>query len=239
MIHIIPNVKKIEELGGVITKKAVCYAVMDDKRLASALEKLPYDKDGIMVAIDLTGGSSERYELWIREDGIQIVAEQASGAFYAIQTLRQIWEQDEIPCLHIEDNPDYTYRGFYHDVTRGKVPTVATIKALIDRMAYYKLNSLQLYVEHTFEFEECKELNAKTGCLTKAEIEEIGAYCAHNFIEFIPSLSTFGHMYDILQQEKYQHLRVLKDFEVKENVWDSRMRHHTINPLNPESIEVV
>jgi N-acetyl-beta-hexosaminidase len=67
---------------------------------------------------------------------------------------------------------------------------VATLKSLIDQMAYYKLNSLQLYVEHTFEFEEYKDLNEKLGYLSKEEIKEIDAYCEENFIEFIPSLST-------------------------------------------------
>ena len=59
--------------------------------------------------------------------------------------------EEQVPCLHIKDKPDFKYRGFYQDVTRGKIPTVDTIKKLIDTMAYYKLNSLQLYVEHVFE----------------------------------------------------------------------------------------
>ena len=73
---------------------------------------------------------------------VKIQAESPAGAFYAIQTLRQILKEETVPCLHIKDRPDFKYRGFYQDVTRGKIPTVATLKKLIDDMAYYKLSFL-------------------------------------------------------------------------------------------------
>ena len=106
-------------------------------------------------------------------------------------------------------------------------------------MAYYKLNSLQLYVEHTFEFEEYKQLRNTTGCLTKEALLEIGAYCKENFIDFIPSLSAFGHLYELLEQPQYRHLQVLKDFDASSNFWENRMMHHTIDPENPESIALI
>ena len=204
-MNLIPSVKVLKERNGFLKTKAVTYKKENlDTRLVSALAKLPYAEDGALVEICITGNSGENYELWIQENDIKIQADGVAGAFYAIQTLRQIFKQDVIPCLYIKDYPDFSYRGFYHDVTRGRVPTVDAIKKLIDRMVYYKLNSLQLYVEHVFEFEECKELNEKTGYLTKEEMLEIGRYCKENFVEFIPSLSTFGHMYEILEQEQYQ-----------------------------------
>ena len=177
--------------------------------------------------------------MWEETNAIRIVADSAAGAFYAIQTLRQLYLCDNVPCVYIQDAPDFGYRGFYHDVTRGKVPTVESVKELIDLMAYYKLNSLQLYIEHTFPFKECKDLIESTGYLTPEEIKEIDAYCQENFIEFIPSLSTFGHLYELLQQPKYHHLRVRKNHSQNPNFWRSRMRHHTIDPLQPESIEVI
>ena len=241
MLHIIPEVKKMEYLPGFFDKKGVFCADALDWRLATALEKLPYDRAGAKLEICLEGSSGEAYELWIDTDAVRIKADSAAGAFYAIQTLRQIFRHDRIPCLHIQDQPDFAYRGFYHDVTRGKVPTVNTTKELIDLMAYYKLNSLQLYVEHSFEFEEYREVIASTGFLTKDDLREIGQYCQQNFIEFIPSLSTFGHLYELLQQEQYQHLRALKEYTAAEepNFWRARMIHHTIDPHDPESLELI
>ncbi len=209
-----------------------------DERVLVALTRLPYDASGAELTINISGNGGEGYELTIDASQIAICADSAAGAFYAVQTLRQIFTHDQIPCLYIQDKPDFPYRGFYHDVTRGKIPTVETIKALIDTMAYYKLNSLQLYVEHTFPFEEYKAINEQFGYLTSDDIKEIGAYCKQNFIEFIPSLSTFGHLFELLNQEEYKHLRVLKDYE-SENFWSSRMRRHTIDPLQPESLSII
>lgn len=240
MLNIIPRVKTLEIKNGFLGKKAIFYnGITVDDRLLSALSHLPYDKTGIKVDICVTGDTGEEYELWIDEDAVNIKAAGSAGAFYAIQTLRQIFKHEQVPCLYIKDKPDFSYRGFYHDVTRGKVPTVATVKKLVDMMAYYKLNSLQLYVEHTFEFEECKQLNESMGYLTGEEIEEIDDYCKQNFVEFIPSLSTFGHLYELLEQDAYKHLRVRKDFKEVPNFWNSRMAHHTIDPLHPDSIEVI
>ena len=240
MIHLIPSVKHQEIRNGILGKKAINYKKTGyDERILLALEKLPYDDDGARLDIEIEDGSGEGYELQIDKDNILVKANGSAGAFYAIQTLRQIFKNDKVPCMFIQDEPDFEYRGFYHDVTRGKVPTVDTLKHLIDEMAYYKLNSLQLYVEHTFEFEETKEIIKKTGCLSKEEILELERHCHNNFIEFIPSLSTFGHLYELLEQEPYQHLRVVKEFEKKCNFWRARMEHHTIDPLNPESIEII
>ena len=240
MLHLIPAVKKLTTENTCFTKQGICYESDGlDLRLLAALKKLPYDPAGAMLTLSIGDGAEERYTLSIREDAVHITAPGPAGAFYAIQTLRQIFTHSQIPCLTIEDAPDFPYRGFYHDVTRGKIPTVETIKQLIDQMAYYKLNSLQLYVEHSFAFKEYAQLNPIYGCLTQEDLLEIGAYCRENFIEFIPSLSSFGHLYELLEQPQYRHLRVLTDLPTAPNFWYSRMLHHTINPEKPESIDVI
>lgn len=239
MIHLIPQVKSLALNNGFLKKKAIFYnAPCGDNRLIAALEKLGNEKDGTPLTLEV-GAEGEGYELWVEENAIRIKGEGPAGAFYAIQTLRQLFAHDEVPCLHIKDEPDFAYRGFYHDATRGKVPTVENMKWLIDQMAYYKMNSLQLYVEHVYEFEETKDLIGETGYLSAAELKELDAYCKENFIEFIPSLSTFGHLFELLNQKKYSHLKVMKGYEAKPNRWVDRMGHHTIDPLQEESIEVV
>lgn len=240
MIHLIPSVKKLTLGAGALARKAVCCGDVNlDSRILAAVRKLPCDSAGVPLQITVAGETGEGYVLDIEEDAVSIVSEGPAGAFYAVQTLRQLFARETVPCLHIEDKPDFAHRGFYHDATRGKIPSVETLKQLIDRMAYYKLNSLQLYVEHTFAFEEYRQLHETTGCLTKEELLQIGDYCRENFIEFIPSLSTFGHLYELLELPQYRHLRVLKDFEAPRNFWASRMAHHTIDPENPESIALI
>ena len=87
--------------------------------------------------------------------------------------------------------------------------------------------------------EEYGDLIRSTGYLTKDEIRQLDRYCQDNFIEFIPSLSTFGHLYELLEREDYKHLRVKKGERSDPNFWRGRMRHHTIDPREPDSIKVI
>lgn len=240
MIKLIPQVKFIEIKDGYLANKSLNISNLNcDSRLIDALSLFDKSTDGTTVSIEIIDLNKEEYELTITADSIIIKAGDSAGAFYAIQTLKQIFKEEHVPCLHIADKPDFEYRGFYHDVSRGKIPTVETIKNLIDNLAYYKKNSLQLYVEHTFELEEYKDIIEHTGYLTKQEIREIDAYCKSNFIDFIPSLATFGHLYELLQQDKYKHLRIFKDFVPYSNFWYGRMIHHTVSPLVNEGFELV
>ncbi len=241
MLHLIPKVKRLEIKEGYLLNKAIfCDTAGLDERLVSMLGALSADESGTPLVFSVgEDAQDESYTLSVGEREIRIAAPGVRGAFYAIQTLRQLFTEERVPCLYIEDKPDFAYRGFYHDVTRGKVPTLPTLKALVDRMVYLKMNSLQLYVEHAYPFEECREIAERWGAITPQELCELDAYCRERFVDFIPSLATFGHMYEILRKEPYRHLRVLSDFEETHNFRIERMRHHTINPEHPESFGVV
>ena len=209
-----------------------------DKRIKRVLDMLPTSPEGAEIDINISDGEGEAYS--IRIDGkVTVCAANAHSAFMAIQTLRQIFAQGAAPQLYIEDAPDFKYRGFYHDISRGKIPNVNTIKKLIDTMAYYKLNSLQLYVEHTYPFAETADINEQKGYITPEELRELDDYCYQNFIEFIPSLSTFGHMYEILRQEKHSHLKMCQESSQEGICFYPRMIHHTVNPTLDESEALV
>lgn len=239
-MHLLPKPQKIELHEGFLTGNAFCIKnSCHDPRIANALKILPSSDAGIHLEISDCSKACEGYTLTIEPQKVTIVGNSAAGAFYGIQTLRQLLENDKIPCLTITDFPGFSYRGFYHDITRGKIPTLDTLKALIDQMAYCKMNSLQLYVEHTFPFREFDKYVEKNGYLTPEEIKELDDYCYNNFIEFIPSIATFGHLYELLQQEKYKELQELENFEEDQLYWYQRMAHHTINPTDERSIEII
>lgn len=239
MLKLIPAVKELQLHEGYLRKKAIFFETCPDPRLEKALKKLPCEVSGVPVTVVVSGDGSESYSLTVEENAITIRGESAAGAFYGIQTLRQLFRHERVPCLHIQDQPDFSVRGWYHDITRGRIPTVDTLKSLIDDMAYYKLNQLQLYVEHVFPFRETADLVKKTGCITAEELKELEDYCEENFIEFIPSLSTFGHMYEILNQPQYKHLAILDNYQPSPNFWTERMSHHTVNPLKEGSLPLV
>lgn len=215
-----------------------------DSRVSGAVNRLykafaAEEKNGELT-VEHGDGQSEEYSLVIEKNGIKITAGSAAGAFYGIQTLRQLLMQgSELPCLEIHDCPRLSYRGFYHDVTRGRIPKLETLKKLADELALYKINSLQLYVEHSFDFKEYKEINAGQEPLTPGEITELDRYCRERFIDFVPSLSCFGHLYSLLQSDKYKHLCELEDYIPQQHLWAERMAHHTIDVSNPESLELI
>ena len=238
-MHLLPKPKKIEIKENILKSKKVSIKnLCDDARIDKALSVFESGAD-VVLTVSALDEASEGYSLTICENEIKITGKSIKGAFYGIQTLKQIFENDVVPCLEIEDAPDMAHRGFYHDVTRGRVPTVATLKALIDKMAYYKMNELQLYIEHTFPFKELGDDVEKFGYLTPFEIKDIDDYCYENFIEHIPSIATFGHLFELLNKPEYRHLQAIENYESDRVFWMERMSHHTIDPKNPESIEII
>ncbi len=240
MLHLIPQVKSLTLTGGVLPKRAVRPVTEQmDGRVLRAIGYLPQSPDGVPLTVTVSGDSGENYALWIASEGIRIEAPGPAGAFYAVQTLRQIFMAEEIPCLHIEDAPDLAYRGFYHDVTRGRIATLDYLKSMVDKLAFFKVNAFQIYVEHTFPFAEFTDVQEQFGCITPEEIRELDAYCRDNFMDFAPSMPTFGHLYELLHQEKYRHLRVMRDRDDNPHFWQNRQANHTIDPLLPESIDFI
>lgn len=185
--------------------------------------------------------SLECYRIRISPDILEIEGTGDAGLLYGIQTLRQILRQQGrvLPCLTIRDWPDFDNRGFYLDVTRGRVPTIKALKELADRLSFYKINQLQLYIEHTFAFKGLSEAWGGKDPLTAEEILELDAYCRGRHIELVPSLSTFGHFYEILRTNSYQHLCEFEGSAEKPYSWVDRMAHHTLDVSNEGSLELV
>ena len=191
------------------------------------------------IRLSKVEGEKEAYKLSINEKGVHIIGGSSTGLFYGLQTLRQIIRQQRtsLNYMTIEDKPYFKHRGFYHDVTRGKVPTLETLKLLVDRLAYYKINQFQLYIEHTFAFKGMSEVWVDKDPLTAEEILILDAYCKERHIELIPSLSTFGHLYEVLRTHSFTELCELEN--VREEPYLFTERNHTLNATDVRSIELV
>ena len=236
-MYLIPAPKKM--ILGEKKKLKGCRFVFSgdiDERVKRLCDKLPVGETEI--AIEVNEKKSEKYEI-LFGDTIKINADSSRAAFYAVQTIRQIIKNGYYDVEKIEDEPDFSARGFYYDITRGRVATLDTLKKLVDIMAYYKLNMLQLYVEHVFPFKEYDGIYQKNGYMTPEETMELDEYCKENFVELVPSLSCFGHLYELLQNTSYKRLCEYENFEPRAIYWCERMGHHTIDVSNPESIEVI
>ena len=183
---------------------------------------------------------AQGYSLTIDENGATLAGNDAAGLLHAVQTLRQIIRQSgwELPFLTIEDAPLFPNRGFYHDVTRGRTPTLAWLKELADQACYDQLHPLQLYVEHTYLFRDITEMWRTGTPLTAEEIMELDDYCFARGVELVPSLSSFGHLMELLHTKTYCDLCELEDADKTLSTMPARMAHHTLNPIDPRSIEL-
>jgi hexosaminidase len=148
------------------------------------------------------------YTLRITAKGIAIAGHSPAAVAYGVQTLRQIAEQagPTLPQLAIRDWPDLADRGVYYDICRGRVPKLERLMEQADQLARYKVNQLQLYIEHTFAFRGHPNIGKGASPLTAEDILKLDDYCAARGIELVPSLATFGHLQPILKLPEYRHL---------------------------------
>lgn len=194
----------------------------------------------ISLATDPTLSSGpEAYRLHITPERVELTGGGAAGVFYGCQTLRQLLRQygPNLPCLHIEDGPDFPTRGYLLDTSRDRVPTMETLFALVDRLAEWKINHLQLYTEHTFAYAGHEVVWRNASPMTGEEIMQLDAYCRERFLDLVPNQASFGHMDRWLKHPAYRHLAE------SPNGWEFHGHHvpypFTLNPLLPESLELV
>lgn len=194
------------------------------------------------VVLDVRArGPRGAHTVCIDSNGVRVTGD-AEGVFHGVQTLRQLIARRgaRLPALAIDDAPDFGVRGFYHDISRGKVPRLDTLMALVEKMSHYKLNQLQLYVEHTFAFRDHPDIWAGADPLTADNVVALDEHCARHCVELVPSLSTFGHFYTALVSPAKQHLNELPlDGSRLPFSWWDRMGHYTLDCLNPESLDLV
>ncbi len=185
---------------------------------------------------------ADGYQLTIRPEQVLIVGATAAGCYYGLQTLGQFADGSgtPLPCLDIVDRPDFATRGLLHDVTRGKVPRLDTLKRLVDRLAALKVNQLQLYIEHAFVFGFDADICDAEHGLTAAEVRELDAYARERFIDLVPAIANLGHMGRVLSLPRYRHLAEIEAPTSWEAMsWPQRARGLTLDCVNPESHALV
>ncbi|MBQ2889069.1 MAG: family 20 glycosylhydrolase [Clostridia bacterium] len=233
---ILPIPKECEYKEGVYILPDKTGAACDSKRVLNYLSefmRIEGDNEGISFEIN-SELENEEYTLEITENAVYISGGDEEALFRASQTLKQIVLQAEdrkIPCVKISDKPDFKKRGIMLDVSRGRIQKPETIKLLIDIMADMKYNELQLYFDNVvFEYKSMSKYYKNGEVLTVEDIKELQKYCSERFIELVPNQNSLGHMQGWIEKEEFRPLGITRD--------DGKISC-TVNPLLPESIELV
>ena len=173
-----------------------------------------------------TISNEEGYELKIEENSILITSKNSKGAFYAVQSLLQLMPIKSnglaiaIPCLELQDEPQFKYRGMHLDVGRHFF-SVDFIKKYIDLMARLKMNTFhwhltedqgwRIEIKKYPKLQEIAAFRNETlvghynnqphqfdgkkygGFYTQEQIKEVVAYANTRQVTIIPEIEMPGH----------------------------------------------
>ncbi|RXG21414.1 glycoside hydrolase family 20 protein [Leeuwenhoekiella marinoflava] len=216
----------------------VITGILNDLFEKSAGFKLDIANSGDENTIQLvqnTAIAEEAYKLDVTNEKVVVEANSKLGFVYGLETIRQLLPaaiessskvldlELYIPNVHIDDAPQYPYRGSHLDVSRhffGK----EYIKKHLDRMAFLKLNTFHFHLvdDQGWRIEikkypkltevgafrvdqENKHWNARTqndpdaeatygGFYTQEDIKEIVAYASEKGIRVIPEIEMPAHV---------------------------------------------
>ncbi|PWK47376.1 hexosaminidase [Pleionea mediterranea] len=124
-------------------------------KIAHAINRLAQigvkqSEQGVPVTIRRSSEKSahpESYQLSIDKNNIDILAPNASGAFYALMSLASLLDPETktVATGSVQDKPRFDFRGMHLDIARN-FHQVTLINKLLDQMSAYKLNKLHLHL---------------------------------------------------------------------------------------------
>ena len=163
-------------------------------------------------------GNPEAYRLTITPSAITIRASGDAGAFWGLQTLRQLLPPEiergtargmlPVPAMIITDEPRFAWRGSMVDVGRHYLPP-SLIKRYIDLLAYHKMNVLHWHLTDDqgwrIEITKYPKLTSvgawrteadgtrDGGFYTQAQVRDIVDYASRRHVAVVPEIEMPGH----------------------------------------------
>ena len=166
-----------------------------------------HPKKAVKAGVKAISGA---YRLDIGEEGISIMGYDERGAFYGLQTLRQIAEQcddGKLPCLSIEDWPDLPVRG----VVEGFYGTPWSHEArmsLIDFYGRFKMNTY-VYGPKDDPYHSSPYWREPYPAAQARNISELVRACERNRVDFVWAV----HPGQDIQWNEEDYGRLLAKFE--------------------------
>lgn len=184
---------------------------------------------------------AEGYRLEIATDGaVRLAAADDAGAFYGRATLAQLESvcgEAGLPVGTIDDWPDMAVRGVMLDVSRCKVPTLDTLADAVDRLASWKVNHVELYMEHTFAYPGHEAVWEGADPYDEADLAALAAHCRDRHVELVPNQNCLGHMERWLVHDRYAPLGISRG--VVSGPLGMPMPASTLDPAHPGSMALV
>ncbi len=243
-VRVIPKPQSVQEGKGVFTISSTTTLSVPDVLKKGAIQlknyivpamgydlaitSKPKGKNEIEFRIDksLKQLGEEGYQLKITPVMICLSAYGEKGIFWGIQTIRQLLPEQvhraakvngvawELPCLSIEDNPRFKWRGLMLDCSRTFI-SKKEVKKYIEAMSYFKMNVLHLHLTDDqgwrIEIKKYPELTRiasrfrpsynepeeNQGFYSQEDMKEIIGFAADRNVEIVPEIEMPGHSYEV------------------------------------------
>lgn len=153
---------------------------------------LRQDKKGIPLSIDFGARAAEKagvkntegaYCLSIDEKGVRITGHDERGAFYALQTLRQVLESGRLPYMTVFDWPDLKYRG----VVEGFYGTPWSHEVRLSLIDFYGANKMNTYIYGPKDdpYHSCPDWRLPYPEDEAENISDLVRACGKNRVDFV------------------------------------------------------
>lgn len=252
---LLPMPRRCVATGGlVVVPERIAIVARDAERLAEAKDLLGEwrpcvaAEDGLgWLDVEWDGCTSahpEAYALVISDalPAVRIAARTTAALRHALHTLAQLLktQDDALPALRIEDEPAFAVRGVMLDVSRDRVPTMDELTHLVDRLASWKINHLQLYTEHTFAYAGHEAVWRNASPLTPAEVRRLDRHCRSRGITLAANQNCLGHLEHWFAEPRYAELAEIAPGQD----WDfggiiTKTGPFSLCPTDPRSLELV
>lgn len=186
----------------------------------------------------------DQYKLSVTPKGVSVLAKTPKGLFYGMQSFMQLLPPQvesnilqtnidwSAPCVTINDEPRFGYRGVMLDPCRHFIP-VENVKKQLDVMALFKMNTMHFHLTddqgwriEIKKYPKLTEIGSSRidgegteykGYYTQEEIKDIVKYASDRFITVIPELETPGH--ELAAISAYPHLSCKGEDTTPRIIW--------------------
>lgn len=186
----------------------------------------------------------DQYKLSVTPKGVSVLAKTPKGLFYGMQSFMQLLPPQvesnilqtnidwSAPCVTINDEPRFGYRGVMLDPCRHFIP-VENVKKQLDVMALFKMNTMHFHLTddqgwriEIKKYPKLTEIGSSRidgegteykGYYTQEEIKDIVKYASERFITVIPELETPGH--ELAAISAYPHLSCKGEDTTPRIIW--------------------
>lgn len=179
----------VAEVGGVVDEKASSEIEI---RLVEKLNGVALNKN-------------EAYRLVVKKNRITIEAITEQGAYWGLQTLRQLRSENKsfVQGCEITDWPAFRIRGFMQDVGRGYI-SMDELKREIDILSRYKINVFHWHLTENEAWrleskifpmlnDSCNMTRMVGQFYTQEEAKDLVEYCKQRQVLLIPEFDMPGH----------------------------------------------